>query len=207
MRKIIVCFILSVIMSVANVFGYTDQFDVTDVSNVEFTFDTGGNNTRIVEIPIKKAKYTDARVTCKNVVTDNGNTFTFVCYASDGSVIEKKSLSNVQVVQKTIKDTGEFYSYIIKDDTHTYHFYIFDHSNSLNTQYVCGFDAKIVSTELPVIDGINNTAHIATYAPRTTHNNTYAVGGMQCKAITQKGTRCKRNATKNGYCWQHGGNA
>lgn len=26
----------------------------------------------------------------------------------------------------------------------------------------------------------------------------------QCKAITQKGTRCKRNTTDpSGYCWQH----
>ena len=26
----------------------------------------------------------------------------------------------------------------------------------------------------------------------------------QCKAITKKGTRCKRNAGSGGYCWQHG---
>jgi hypothetical protein len=25
----------------------------------------------------------------------------------------------------------------------------------------------------------------------------------QCKAITKKGTRCKRSSSKNGYCWQH----
>ena len=28
---------------------------------------------------------------------------------------------------------------------------------------------------------------------------------VQCKAITKKGTRCKRMARRNGYCWQHGG--
>jgi len=27
----------------------------------------------------------------------------------------------------------------------------------------------------------------------------------QCMAITKKGTRCKRAARSNGYCWQHGG--
>ncbi|WP_431311641.1 gas vesicle protein GvpO, halophile-type [Pedobacter albus] len=27
---------------------------------------------------------------------------------------------------------------------------------------------------------------------------------MQCKALTKKGTRCKRNASSGGYCWQHG---
>ncbi len=27
----------------------------------------------------------------------------------------------------------------------------------------------------------------------------------RCKAITKKGTRCKRAARSNGYCWQHGG--
>ena len=26
----------------------------------------------------------------------------------------------------------------------------------------------------------------------------------QCKAITKKGSRCKRAAGSNGYCWQHG---
>lgn len=26
----------------------------------------------------------------------------------------------------------------------------------------------------------------------------------QCKATTQKGTRCSRSATATGYCWQHG---
>jgi hypothetical protein len=26
-----------------------------------------------------------------------------------------------------------------------------------------------------------------------------------CQAITKKGTRCKRKAKSNGYCWQHGG--
>jgi len=26
----------------------------------------------------------------------------------------------------------------------------------------------------------------------------------QCKATTQKGTRCSRAASSNGYCWQHG---
>jgi hypothetical protein len=26
----------------------------------------------------------------------------------------------------------------------------------------------------------------------------------QCKAITKKGTRCKRAAGSGGYCWQHG---
>ena len=25
----------------------------------------------------------------------------------------------------------------------------------------------------------------------------------RCRAITKKGTRCKRSATSNGYCWQH----
>lgn len=25
----------------------------------------------------------------------------------------------------------------------------------------------------------------------------------QCKAVTQKGTRCTRIATDGGYCWQH----
>lgn len=27
----------------------------------------------------------------------------------------------------------------------------------------------------------------------------------ECRAITKKGTRCKRAARSNGYCWQHGG--
>lgn len=26
---------------------------------------------------------------------------------------------------------------------------------------------------------------------------------IQCKAITKKGTRCLRNASENGKCWQH----
>jgi len=26
----------------------------------------------------------------------------------------------------------------------------------------------------------------------------------RCRAITKKGTRCKRSATSSGYCWQHG---
>ncbi len=26
-----------------------------------------------------------------------------------------------------------------------------------------------------------------------------------CQGITKKGTRCKRKAKANGYCWQHGG--
>jgi hypothetical protein len=26
---------------------------------------------------------------------------------------------------------------------------------------------------------------------------------MRCKAITKKGTQCKRMAKKDGYCWQH----
>ena len=25
----------------------------------------------------------------------------------------------------------------------------------------------------------------------------------QCKALTKKGTRCKRNGDGSGYCWQH----
>jgi hypothetical protein len=25
----------------------------------------------------------------------------------------------------------------------------------------------------------------------------------QCKAITKKGTRCSRNSSSGGYCWQH----
>ena len=25
----------------------------------------------------------------------------------------------------------------------------------------------------------------------------------QCRAITKKGTRCKRTSRNNGYCWQH----
>ncbi|WP_410478918.1 DUF5763 domain-containing protein [Pedobacter frigiditerrae] len=35
----------------------------------------------------------------------------------------------------------------------------------------------------------------------TTKTNVY-VG--QCKALTKKGARCKRSASSNGYCWQHG---
>jgi len=27
----------------------------------------------------------------------------------------------------------------------------------------------------------------------------------QCRATTQKGTRCSRSSRSNGYCWQHGG--
>lgn len=30
-------------------------------------------------------------------------------------------------------------------------------------------------------------------------------GGGQCMATTKKGSRCKRSARSNGYCWQHGG--
>ncbi|WP_223191067.1 DUF5763 domain-containing protein [Pedobacter roseus] len=26
----------------------------------------------------------------------------------------------------------------------------------------------------------------------------------QCKALTKKGARCKRNGDSSGYCWQHG---
>lgn len=26
----------------------------------------------------------------------------------------------------------------------------------------------------------------------------------QCKALTKKGSRCKRRGGSNGYCWQHG---
>jgi hypothetical protein len=26
----------------------------------------------------------------------------------------------------------------------------------------------------------------------------------QCRATTKKGTRCSRNASSGGYCWQHG---
>ncbi|WP_410478276.1 DUF5763 domain-containing protein [Pedobacter frigiditerrae] len=26
----------------------------------------------------------------------------------------------------------------------------------------------------------------------------------QCKALTKKGARCKRSASSNSYCWQHG---
>ncbi len=27
----------------------------------------------------------------------------------------------------------------------------------------------------------------------------------RCMRMTKKGTRCKRKAKSNGYCWQHGG--
>lgn len=37
----------------------------------------------------------------------------------------------------------------------------------------------------------------------STSNSTHYSG--QCMAITKKGTRCKRAARSNGYCWQHGG--
>jgi outer membrane lipopolysaccharide assembly protein LptE/RlpB len=48
--------------------------------------------------------------------------------------------------------------------------------------------------------------------PSTTKNNsTYSSSSTtknysgQCMATTKKGTRCKRSARSNGYCWQHGG--
>lgn len=28
---------------------------------------------------------------------------------------------------------------------------------------------------------------------------------VRCRAMTKKGTQCKRKAKNNGYCWQHGG--
>jgi len=31
------------------------------------------------------------------------------------------------------------------------------------------------------------------------------VSSGQCRATTQKGSRCSRTARSNGYCWQHGG--
>ncbi len=33
--------------------------------------------------------------------------------------------------------------------------------------------------------------------------STYSSSGTRCRAITKAGTRCKRKATSNGYCWQH----
>ena len=39
----------------------------------------------------------------------------------------------------------------------------------------------------------------------STNNNIPNPVGSRCKAITKSGTQCKRNASSNGYCWQHGG--
>jgi len=40
-------------------------------------------------------------------------------------------------------------------------------------------------------------------AQKTSNTKSNAYVG-QCKALTKKGTRCKRSANSNGYCWQHG---
>lgn len=32
-----------------------------------------------------------------------------------------------------------------------------------------------------------------------------ATSGGRCRATTKAGTRCTRTASRNGYCWQHGG--
>jgi hypothetical protein len=43
----------------------------------------------------------------------------------------------------------------------------------------------------------------------TNTRSSYSSGNQQspgqCQAITQRGTRCSRNARSGGYCWQHGG--
>ena len=44
-------------------------------------------------------------------------------------------------------------------------------------------------------------------APRPQPTPTSTVGQYgRCRATTQKGTQCSRNAKSNGYCYQHGGN-
>ncbi len=40
--------------------------------------------------------------------------------------------------------------------------------------------------------------------PQTTPTSTVGQYG-RCRATTQKGTQCSRNAKSNGYCYQHGG--
>jgi hypothetical protein len=43
-------------------------------------------------------------------------------------------------------------------------------------------------------------------APRPQPTPTSTVGQYgRCRATTQKGTQCSRNAKSNGYCYQHGG--
>ncbi|MBX9704050.1 MAG: hypothetical protein K2X39_07835, partial [Silvanigrellaceae bacterium] len=55
----------------------------------------------------------------------------------------------------------------------------------------CGICAKPKTTATNKLTGGKNT---------TTKANAY-VG--QCKALTKKGARCKRNGDGSGYCWQH----
>ncbi|WP_407946538.1 DUF5763 domain-containing protein [Pedobacter jejuensis] len=41
-----------------------------------------------------------------------------------------------------------------------------------------------------------------TSSPKSSSKASTYVG--QCKALTKKGSRCKRSGNGSGYCWQHG---
>jgi len=46
------------------------------------------------------------------------------------------------------------------------------------------------------------TANTLTSGKTSTAKTSAYVG--QCKSLTKKGARCKRNGDGSGYCWQHG---
>jgi len=71
--------------------------------------------------------------------------------------------------------------------------------------------AMLNSRDTATKQNTNSVSSSETYSNSNSSSNqvntkTSPVGSYgQCKAITQKKTRCSRNAKANGYCWQHGG--
>jgi Family of unknown function (DUF5763) len=59
--------------------------------------------------------------------------------------------------------------------------------------------AEGISLLVAPVRPVENQAHVSSM------NNERTYSDYQCAAITKKGTRCKRTARSNGYCWQHGG--
>jgi len=66
--------------------------------------------------------------------------------------------------------------------------------------HILHLEKRIDSLSLP---GNNNPAWM-----NNRNNENGSVYNKQlsglCKAITKKGTQCRRKAKKNNYCWQHG---
>ncbi|WP_394341701.1 DUF5763 domain-containing protein [Pedobacter alluvionis] len=49
-----------------------------------------------------------------------------------------------------------------------------------------------------------SSSNIKTFSSSKTSPRQTANYVGQCKALTKKGSRCKRNGSGSGYCWQHG---
>lgn len=50
-----------------------------------------------------------------------------------------------------------------------------------------------------------NSTEVGGSVPFVTDQKDNNLQSGHCKAFTKKGSRCKRKAKGNGYCWQHAG--